>query len=114
MIGFSSLFKGNIQSTGAIRIDGKLEGNILDCPHLIIGEKGEVSGDIHAEMVTVGGKITGNIVSINLDILQTAEIYGDVQTQNITIADGATFQGHSAMGKHKHVIEMDLESRELA
>lgn len=117
MIGSGSIFKGNIHSTGAVRVDGKVEGNIMECPHLIIGATGEISGDIYAQTVTIGGKVTGNIISTTLEILKNAEIYGDVQTQNITIAEGATFQGHSAMGKHKHVIEMDMVSgsnRELA
>ncbi len=96
-----------------MRIDGKLEGEIAEANGVIVGEKGQVQGDIKARTVIVGGKVTGNVTAThNLEIQSKAQVYGDLHSALLTIGEGATFEGNCVMSTEKDkVIEMDVESR---
>ena len=113
VIGPESVFQGTVRSKSSIRIDGKLEGGIAEANGIIIGEKGQVQGDINARLVVVGGKITGNITATHsLEILPKAQVYGDIHCAVLTIGEGATFEGNCVMSTEKDkVIEMDVEVR---
>jgi len=113
VIGQDSVFQGTIHSKNSMRIDGKLEGGVGEANGVIIGEKGQVQGDISARNVIIGGKVTGNITAIhNLEILPKAQVYGDIHTTLLTIGEGATFEGNCVMSTDKNkVIEMDIEAR---
>ncbi|MBN1621579.1 MAG: polymer-forming cytoskeletal protein [Endomicrobiales bacterium] len=113
IIGPESTFQGTIKSKNSVRIDGKLEGGVAEANGVIIGEKGQVQGDINARNVIVGGKITGNLTAThNLEILPKAQVYGDIHTALLSIGEGATFEGNCVMSTEKNkVIEMDIENR---
>jgi cytoskeletal protein CcmA (bactofilin family) len=112
VLGPDSVFQGTIRSKSSIRIDGKLEGNIAEANGVVIGEKGQVQGDINARSVIVGGKVTGNISATHsLEILPKAQVYGDLHSAVLTIGEGATFEGNCVMATEKSkVIEMDVQS----
>jgi len=113
VIGPESVFQGTVRSKSSIRVDGKLEGGIAEANGIIIGEKGQVQGDINGRLVVVGGKITGNITATHsLEIMPKAQVYGDIHCALLTIGEGATFEGNCVMSTEKDkVIEMDIESR---
>jgi cytoskeletal protein CcmA (bactofilin family) len=113
VIGADSSFHGTLRSKNSIRIDGKLEGGIAEANGVIIGEKGQVQGDINARVVIVGGKVTGNITATQcLEVLPKAQVYGDLHSAVLTIGEGATFEGNCVMSTEKNkIIEMDIESR---
>ena len=113
VIGPESVFQGTIRSKSSVRIDGRLEGGIAEANGIIIGEKGQVQGDINGRVVVVGGKITGNITAVHsLEILPKAQVYGDIHSALLAIGEGATFEGNCVMSTEKDkVIEMDVESR---
>jgi len=112
IIGAESVVHGTIQSKNSVRIDGKLEGGVSEANGVIIGEKGQVQGDVTARVVIVGGKVTGNITaSHNLEILSKAQVYGDVHSALLSIGEGATFEGNCVMSTEKNkIIEMDIEA----
>lgn len=111
IIGSETTLIGTISSNGALRIDGKLEGSIVESAAVIIGENGEIQGDIVSHSVIVGGKVTGNIsATASIEIMPNAQIRGDIKTAALTISEGATFEGNCTMTKEKQVIEMDLSA----
>ncbi len=112
IIGVESVFHGTITSKNSVRIDGKLEGGISEANGVIVGEKGQVQGDINARVVIVGGKVTGNITaSHNLEILSKAQVYGDLHSALLSIGEGATFGGNCVMSTEKNkIIEMDIDA----
>lgn len=112
VIGPDSSFQGTLRSKSSIRIDGKLEGGIAEANGVVIGEKGQVQGDINARMVVVGGKVTGNITATHsLEILTKAQVFGDLHSALLTIGEGATFEGNCVMSTEKNkVIEMDMDA----
>ncbi len=112
VIGQDSVFQGTIRTKNSIRIDGRLEGEIAEANGVIIGEKGQVQGDVNARIVILGGKVTGNITaSHSLEVLPKAQLYGDIHSALLTIGESATFEGNCVMSTEKNkVIEMDMET----
>lgn len=110
VIGTETLIQGTLSSKGSMRIDGKVEGGISDADNVVIGENGEVQGDITSRTVVIGGKVTGNVIANSIEILTDAQIRGDIKTAALAISEGATFEGNCTMTKDKQVIEMDVST----
>ena len=113
IIGPETVLQGTIRTKGSVRIDGKLEGGVLEAQGVIIGEEGEVQGDITAKNVTVGGKVTGNMtVEHFLEIKTKSQVFGDINTALLSIGEGSVFEGHCVMSTEQNkVIEMDIDAR---
>ncbi|MEN3013398.1 MAG: polymer-forming cytoskeletal protein [Endomicrobiia bacterium] len=111
IIGEGTIFQGSIKSKGSIRVDGRLEGNIIEASQVIVGSKGVVQGDITAHSVIIGGKVNGNITAIeSIEIQPGAQLLGDIHTSTLAIGEGAIFEGHCVMSSEKtKVIELDKE-----
>jgi len=99
-LGEGTDFKGVLAFEGTVRIDGKLEGEIITNDTLIIGERAVVNAEINVGCVAISGKVTGNITAKErIDIHSTGEVYGDIQTPVLTIEEGVIFQGNCNMRK---------------
>jgi cytoskeletal protein CcmA (bactofilin family) len=109
VIGAESSFQGTLRSKGSIRIDGKIEGGV-SAEGVILGERGEVQGDISARTVVVGGKVTGNIhATESLELLSKCQVFGDLHAPQLLIAEGAIFEGSCLMASEKaKIIEVDV------
>jgi len=115
LIGQGTVFQGTISSKGTIRVDGKVEGGISESLSIVVGEEGEVHGDITGNVVVIAGKVVGNIIAnTSLEILANSQIHGDVKTAALTISEGAIFEGNCQMTKDKHVIQMDVKQAATA
>src|SRR5579864_3047146 len=109
IIGAESSFQGTLRSKGSVRIDGKIEGGV-SAEGVILGERGEVQGDISARTVVVGGKVTGNIHSTeSLELLAKSQVFGDLHAPQLLISEGAVFEGSCLMASEKtKVIEVNV------
>lgn len=101
VIGNETVIKGEIVSKGTVRIDGRFEGNLVaDC--VIVGEAGNILGDITAKSLIAAGRITGNVHSSeSVEIQPKGEVNGDIYTQRLTVADGGVFEGRSYMQRNR-------------
>lgn len=98
IIGKETEFKGTLNSSGAIRIDGRVEGEIHHRGDLVVGEGGIVWAHIKARNVTIAGEVKGNIEAEGrLEIVTTGKLFGDIKVENLIIGDGAVFRGMSEM-----------------
>src|SRR5258708_39889258 len=109
MIGAESSFQGTLRSKGSVRIDGKIEGGVA-AEGVILGERGEVQGDISARTIVVGGKVTGNIhATESLELLAKSQVFGDLHAPQLLIAEGAIFEGSCVMASEKSkIIEVNV------
>jgi len=111
-ISHNTELKGVLNSKGSMRIDGIFEGTIEHADGVIIGETGIIKGDIHSQNVVIGGKITGNIVAAeSIEILQTAQVYGDLNSATLSISEGAIFEGNCIMTKAKTALSAEEQDR---
>jgi cytoskeletal protein CcmA (bactofilin family) len=98
IIGTETRLKGDLESTGDIRIDGSIEGHVTVKQRLVLGEGGIIKGDIVANDAVVAGLLQGNIkVEQTLVLKPTARIEGDIYTDKIVIESGAQFNGRCSM-----------------
>jgi len=98
ILGKGTDFKGTLTSSGLVRIDGRLEGEINHSGDLVVGESAVVVGTIKARSVTVAGQIQGNVeCDGKLELTPSGKLYGDIKVGNLVIAGGAVFQGASLM-----------------
>ncbi len=98
VLGVGTRLTGTLQVDESIRIDGHLDGNVEqsdgDERWLIIGPTAEIHGDIHAQNVSVGGKVIGNIfASGNVELTNGSEVRGNISHLSITVEPGASVHG---------------------
>ncbi len=111
IIGEGSVLKGNLNSSGNIRLEGKVIGDISSSSKVACGETSVVDGNVVAENAEIAGKVTGKVSVSELLILKsTASIDGDITTSNLIIESGASFNGSCSMGKE--LIEVDQSEDE--
>ena len=97
-IGTGTSIKGNIESSGDIRFDGNLVGNIKTKGKVVIGATGEVKGEVICNSSIVEGKIEGKIlVDEILTLNSTSVILGDIVAKKLAIEPGARFTGNCNM-----------------
>ena len=111
-IGANSVFKGDIETKGTLRIDGTMEGNV-NADWVILGEKASLKGDIKARGIIVGGRAEGNLIAEEIvEIKAKGQIVGDISTNKLTIVEGGIFDGRSSMQKDKaKVLEFQTKGR---
>jgi cytoskeletal protein CcmA (bactofilin family) len=99
-IGEGTTFKGNLSFQGTVRVDGRLEGEILTKDTLVVGSTAEIKADIDAGTLVVGGTIHGNVTAQKKIELQSgARLQGNISTPSLVIAEGVIFEGSCTMGK---------------
>ena len=91
--------KGDLSSSGDIRIDGTLNGSINTKGRLVVGETGFVEGQIRCQNAIVAGKLQATINTEELLMLKSsARLSGEVVTGKLAIEPGAIFTGKCSMG----------------
>lgn len=101
-LGKGTEFKGIITYSGTVRIDGKVEGEIITQGKLVVGETAVINAEISAGTVICGGKISGNIrATERIHLLSKAVMTGSVSTPNLIIEEGVSFNGKCQMGQEE-------------
>jgi cytoskeletal protein CcmA (bactofilin family) len=109
IIGQNSHFQGKFAVKGAIRIDGKFEGDSLIVDKVFIGPKGKVKTNVRASSVVVEGVLIGNIQATNrVLLLPSSRILGDIQTPELIIQNGTILRGNCTISHRT-----DTDSKEL-
>lgn len=90
----STVFTGDIDTAGGIRIDGTVKGKVSAGGDVTIGLEGTVEGGIKASNVNVAGKIMGNVtVSGAVQMLKGSKLAGDLAASSFAIEEGAYYKG---------------------
>lgn len=99
LIGKKTVFKGNMEAEGTIRIEGNMEGELNITGDVVLADTGKVTGNIVGTNAHIAGKIEGNIkVKSQLHLTPTAYIDGDIEVGNLIVDEGAVFTGRCTMG----------------
>ena len=98
IIGKGAEFKGTLKDEESIRIDGKFEGKIQVEGNVIVGGDAIVKANIQAKSVSIGGKVIGDINSEErVELFSSGSLEGKVKASDLTIAEGAFFNGECRM-----------------
>lgn len=91
---------GTIDTSGDLRIDGRVEGTINSGGKVVIGETGKVKGDLAAKTLDIIGQFEGNITVADTTLMKpTAVVEGTLITEKLVVEVGARFDGTCTMGK---------------
>ncbi len=98
IIADGTLLRGDIETTGHLRIDGKVQGNISSTGTVAIGRGGNVEGNITAANLKISGRVTGNIeVSGRCTLDSTSILNGDSKVKIFAVEEGAIINGKVLM-----------------
>ncbi|HEY5648431.1 MAG TPA: polymer-forming cytoskeletal protein [Nitrospiria bacterium] len=98
-LGKGTEFKGVITYQGTVRIDGRVEGEIITEGTLIVGETASIQAEISAGTIISGGKIVGNITATEkIQLLPSAVLEGSMKSPVVAIEEGVRFNGSCQMG----------------
>lgn len=101
LLGKSVDFKGVVNFTGTVRIDGRVDGEIHITGTLIVGEHAVIKGIVSVGVLMNSGKINGVITATEkIQILKPGILVGDIRTPVIAIEEGSHFHGMCDMGAH--------------
>lgn len=92
-IGTGVEFKGDMVVPGCASVDGRFEGT-LKAKSLIVGQTGNVSGQISVETAEVRGSVGDNLtVQSKLVVRSTGSISGSVSYSKIMVEEGGELAG---------------------
>ena len=105
--------KGEVTGSEDLYVDGLVDGKLnLANGSLTIGPNGTVKADVVAREVIVRGRIDGKVTGRDkVQLWGTAQVFGEVQTDRLSIEEGAMLRGKVEAGK---LVAKAPESRNAA
>lgn len=83
---------GNLESAGELQIDGLVEGDVSGTS-IVLGESGQISGNLRGELVRIAGQISGGVDASKVELDKTGKVLGDIRHEVLSIASGAYVVG---------------------
>lgn len=97
-LGEGTDFKGILSFEGTVRIDGKLEGEILTKDTLIVGESAVVNAEINVNTIVISGVVRGNITATGkIEVHRPGKLFGNIKTPSVYLEEGVIFEGNCSM-----------------
>lgn len=93
-IGSDITIVGKLVGKGIVELFGRIDGE-LHASDVMIGEGAHVEGNIYAQELTVGGHVKGTIHAVQVKLLGTAQVIGDVFHRSLSMDENAMFEGSS-------------------
>ena len=105
IIGEGYIFTGDVQGSSVIRIEGKIIGKVNVEGGVVLGEKGNIEGDIITKSAIIYGTVTGNVKTTHLEIKKTGHVSGNITTDTLEIELGAEYNGTLNMHRQQILAE---------
>ena len=94
----NSKFSGQLKFSGAIAIDGQVEGELV-AERIVVHEGGVVNATVEGNTVVIAGNVKGDVYARNeLEILPSGIVHGSVTAPAITVRRGGRVEGRCAIG----------------
>lgn len=101
VIGEGYTFTGDLQGPSVIRIEGKIIGSVHVDSGVVLGEKGNIEGNITTKSAIIYGTVNGDVKTTQLEIKKTGHVNGDIATDTIEIELGAQCNGRLNMHRQQ-------------
>ncbi len=99
VIGKGTVLEGNIETSGNIRIEGRIIGNIKSKSKIALGSSSFIDGNVAAQNADIEGTVKGKVEISDLLVLKaTGSVQGDISTGKLVVEPGAVFNGTCKMG----------------
>lgn len=118
IIGRGSVIEGSVTVVNSLRVDGRINGNVVTPESLVVGKDGEIKGEISVGNAVIGGRVEGKILAKGKVVLEAKAYFrGELRTTKLVIDEGAFFDGSCHMTEQgrdkKQVVKRD-EQGEVA
>jgi len=108
-LGKDTEFEGKFSFTGAVRVDGKICGEIFSSGTLIVGESAVIKAQIHVADMIISGEVHGDIFAEKkIEITVPGKLFGNIKTPKLVLEEGVVFEGNCKMTNLKEETEKDL------
>ena len=92
--------EGELRFETSFRVDGKFTGQVNTAGDLIVGEGGELEGDLRVGQIFISGTVRGTIrAAKKIQISSRGKVFAEIDTPALVVEDGAFFQGRCTMAR---------------
>lgn len=99
LIGEGATLEGTVRIEGGIRISGRILGELHVEGRAIVAPGGLVEGHVLATEAEVAGRVEGDLkIEKRLALRSTACVKGNIEAGQLTLEEGARFEGECRMG----------------
>ena len=99
VLGADATFKGDLSFESAAKVLGRFEGTIKAKGRVYVADGSTCKATLIAKEIAVEGLVDGNVEADDrVELKPTGKILGDVVAKRMTMADGATLDGHVRIG----------------
>jgi cytoskeletal protein CcmA (bactofilin family) len=115
-IGPSIVIRGEVVAQEDLVVAGRIEGTIeMEGHRLTVNKDAELKATIHAREIAVAGAVVGTILAVErVELLQTGEVQGDINTPSLRMSDGAGLTGRVEMDKAARSEKAERHGLQLA
>ena len=97
-LGVGTSYRGRLDFTGAVRIDGTFEGEVESEGTLVVGREAVINGHVRVGQLILGGKLEGEVSAKQRVVLhKTARFKGNMNTPALSVEEGAMLEGKVCM-----------------
>lgn len=98
VIGSDMVVEGNIRAKEAVRVEGKVTGDVESDGALIVSAGGAVKGNVKGSSIIIGGSVEGDLTSGGrTEVASTGKVIGNIRTKSLIVDENAVFQGQCIM-----------------
>jgi cytoskeletal protein CcmA (bactofilin family) len=105
LLGEGYIFTGEVSGPSVIRIEGKIIGDVNVEGGVVLGENGNIQGNITTKSAIIFGTVNGNVKTTHLEIKKTGHVNGDITTDTLEVEMGATYNGRLSMQEQQQLKE---------
>lgn len=93
-----SHMQGELHFEDTFRVDGKLTGKVFSKGDLVVGERGEIEGEMEVGRIFVSGRVSGKVKAFRrIEVTAGGELRADLETPSLVLEDGAFYEGNCSM-----------------
>ena len=94
IVGPGTFFRGHLELSGLLRIDGDFSGSVKTDGRVIVGQGGRADCAIEAGTVVIGGLFRGEILALEKVVLLASSIViGTITSPRLVAEDGVVLAG---------------------
>ncbi|MDO8581530.1 MAG: polymer-forming cytoskeletal protein [bacterium] len=107
VIGPSVKVEGNFRGQGNVIVEGVVHGSLKTDKDLTVGAGAKISASVIAANAKISGEVRGTVkIKGKLELTETARIFGDIETETLSVAPGAILNGKCTMVKEPPTPEL--------
>jgi cytoskeletal protein CcmA (bactofilin family) len=98
LLAHDTCVRGDVVFEGGVRIDGRVEGNVLSNPDnpglLVLSDKGAIVGTVKVHDAVINGRVEGDLeVEHFLELQASARVTGNITYRVLKLECGASVEG---------------------